>query len=122
MPESSLQGTALEMVAGGALLLLASTAAGDWARFSPEHISTTSALAVAYLIIFGSLITYSAYTWLLKQTTPAVASTYAFVNPAIAVLLGWAFAGEEMTFLTLLAAAVIIAAVVLITTSRMRPK
>jgi drug/metabolite transporter (DMT)-like permease len=79
-------------------------------------VSTTSALALVYLIIFGSLMGFSAYIWLLRVTTPTRAATYAYVNPVVAVFLGWALAGEAITGQTIVAAGVIIAAVVIITT------
>jgi drug/metabolite transporter (DMT)-like permease len=71
-----------------------------------------------YLIFFGALIGFTAYIWLLRVSTPAHVSTYAYVNPVVAILLGWAFASEPLTPRTLLAAAVIVAAVVIITTQR----
>ena len=75
-------------------------------------------LAYSYLIVFGSLMAFSAYVWLLRVTTPARVATYAYVNPLIAVILGWALGGEPLTLRTVLAAAVIIAGVVAITTYR----
>jgi drug/metabolite transporter (DMT)-like permease len=75
---------------------------------------------LGYLIVFGALAGFTAYIWLLRVSTPAHVSTYAYVNPAVAIFLGWAFAGEPLTARTLLAAAVIVAAVVIITTYRAR--
>jgi drug/metabolite transporter (DMT)-like permease len=106
------------MLAGGTLLLVGSAALGEWNRFHLGAISTRSAAAVGYLIVFGSLVGFTAYMWLLRVTTPARASTYAYVNPVVAVFLGWAIAGEPLTLRTLLAAAVIVVAVVIITTYR----
>jgi drug/metabolite transporter (DMT)-like permease len=77
-------------------------------------ISARSFFALAYLIVFGSLIGFTAYIWLLGATTSARVSTYAYVNPVVAVLLGWSLAGEPMSLRTLIAAAVIIGAVALI--------
>ena len=71
--------------------------------------------ALGYLVVFGSLIGFTAYVWLLKVSTPARVSTYAFVNPVVAVFLGWMLAGEELSLRVLVAAAVIIVAVMLIT-------
>jgi EamA domain-containing membrane protein RarD len=106
----------MEMVAGGALLLLAGSVAGEWGQLDLGAVSATSLLTFVYLIVFGSLVGFTAYIWLLRVSTPARVSTYAYVNPVVAVFLGWAFAGEPLTPRTLIAAAIIIFAVVLITT------
>jgi drug/metabolite transporter (DMT)-like permease len=114
-PESPLQATALQMLAGGVLLLALALATGEWARFSPAHVSARSWAALVYLMVFGSLVGYTIYVWLLRVADPSRVSTYAFVNPVVAVFLGWALAGETVSLRTLAAAAVIVAAVVLIT-------
>jgi drug/metabolite transporter (DMT)-like permease len=118
LPSSPLLATGMEMLWGGVLLTLVGTATGEWARLDLSAISLTSLLAFAYLTVFGSIIAFTAYVWLLKATTPARAATYAYVNPVVAVFLGWALAGEAITARTLMAAAVIIGAVILITTYR----
>ena len=120
LPASSLQGTSMEMLAGGALLILAGTLTGEWARLDVSKISLTSFWAFVYLTTFGSIIAFSAYIWLLGVTTPARAATYAYVNPVVAVFLGWALAGEPLTPRTLVAAAIIVSAVVIINTYRDR--
>lgn len=107
--------TAAQMLAGGAGLLVLGTLTGEWTRVDAAAVSPRSALAVLYLVVFGSLIAYSAYVWLLRVSTPAKVSTYAYVNPIVAVVLGWAFAGEAITARMLIAAAVIVAGVALIT-------
>ncbi len=107
--------TAAQMLAGGAGLFVLGTATGEWSGIDPAAVSTRSVLAVLYLIIFGSLIAYSAYVWLLGVSTPAKVSTYAYVNPIVAVLLGWAFVDEPVTLRMLIAAGVIVAGVALIT-------
>ena len=86
-----------------------------------SRISVQSVLALSYLIVFGSLVAFTAYTWLLRVTLPAHAATYAYVNPVVAVVLGWALGGEPLTARTLLAAAVIVGAVVIITASQPPP-
>lgn len=83
--------------------------------FDLRKVSLTSFLAFLYLIVFGSLIGFTAYIWLLTKTTSARVSTYAYVNPVVAVLLGWALAGEQLNLRTVIASIVIISAVVLIT-------
>jgi drug/metabolite transporter (DMT)-like permease len=122
LPAVPLLGTAMEMLAGGALLVLAGGLSGEWQRIDLAAVSPRSLVALGYLVVFGSLLGFTAYLWLLRNTTPARASTYAYVNPIVAVFLGWAFAGEPLTWQTLLAAAVIVAAVVLINTSRVRER
>ena len=116
LPSSQLVATAMEMLAGGALLLLAGGALGEWTRFEPARVTVRSGVAWLYLTFFGSLIGFTAYVWLLKATTTARASTYAYVNPVVAVCLGWALAGEQITARSLFAATAIILAVVIIVT------
>jgi len=118
LPSSPLQSTSMEMISGGALLTLASLVSFEWSVFQPSEISLASLVAFVYLITFGSLVGFTSYIFLLKVSTPAKVSTYAFVNPIIAVVLGWAIAQEELTLRTLFAAAIIVAAVVVITTYR----
>lgn len=114
-PGGALLFTGMQMLAGGTLLVLAGTATGEWSRVDLANISLKSILAVAYLIVFGAIVGYSAYVWLLRASTPARVSTYAYVNPVVAVVLGWALAGEEFTLRMAVAAAIIIAGVALIT-------
>lgn len=121
LPSSPLVATGMEMLAGGALLTLAGTIAGEWPRFAPGAMSVRSLTAVVYLIVFGSLVAFTAYMWLLRVTTPARVATYAYVNPIVALLLGWGFAGEPLTARTLLASAVILLGVVVTITYRGAP-
>ena len=118
LPESPLSATAMEMLCGGALLLLSGAISGEGARLALENVSLRSVLSLGYLIFFGSLVAFSAYVWLLRVSTPARVSTYAFVNPVVAVVLGYVLAGEPLTPRTMVAAAVIVTAVVLITRRR----
>jgi drug/metabolite transporter (DMT)-like permease len=118
LPESPSLATGMEMLAGGALLLLAGIGTGELAALDLGGASLASMGALAYLILFGSLVGFSAYVWLLKVEPPARVATYAYVNPVVAVLLGWLVAGERITGATLVAAAIIIGAVVLIVSGR----
>jgi drug/metabolite transporter (DMT)-like permease len=111
-------GAGTQMLAGGVLLLLAAVVSGEPARLDLAHASTRSLLGFAYLVTFGSLIGFTAYVYLLAHTTAAKAATYAYVNPVVAVLLGWAIGHEPVTARTLLAAGVILAGVAIITVSR----
>ncbi len=113
-PVSQSLSSAMSMLAGGTLLLLAALLAGDFGRLEPNAISLKSALAFVYLIIFGSLVAFSCYLWIMKAATPARASTYAFVNPVIAVVLGWLLAGEVLSPRVILSTGIIVAAVALI--------
>lgn len=119
-PGNAFLSSAMQMLAGAGALALAGTLAGEWSRMHPETVSARSVVSLFYLMTFGSVIALSAYVWLMHVTTPAKASTYAYVNPVVAVFLGWAIAGETVTSRTVVAAAVIIAAVVMITTERRR--
>ncbi len=120
LPATAAMSTACQMLAGGALLVVAGSAAGQWSRLDLAAVSTKSMLAIAYLIVFGALVAFSAYAWLLRVAHPAAVSTYAFVNPLVAVFLGWLFAGEEVTPTTFWAGGLILLGVVLITAARAR--
>jgi len=115
MPSSPLVSTGVEMLSGGAVMLLLSVLAGDWTNFHIEQVTPVSWLAWAYLVV-AALLAFSAYVWLLKHAKPTRVATYAYVNPVIAVFLGWALASEPITPQTLIAAAIIVAAVVIIIT------
>lgn len=115
IPRQPLLANGMIMLAGGTFLTLTGIANGEAAHVHLDTISKSSLTAMVYLILFGSLIGFSAYTWLLSATTPARASTYAYVNPAVAVFLGWAIGKEEISVYSLIAMAVIISGVVLLT-------
>jgi drug/metabolite transporter (DMT)-like permease len=120
LPKTPLLGSGMEMLAGGILLLVASLASQEWAGFQPRNVSVLSLVSFIYLIVFGSLIAFSSYVWLLTKTTSARVSTYAYVNPVVAVFLGYLLAGEQLTLRTLLASSIIVIAVVVITTFKSR--
>jgi drug/metabolite transporter (DMT)-like permease len=111
-------GAGTQMFAGGVSLVLAGVIFGEPAHVDLAHASSRSLLAFAYLVTFGSLIGFTAYVYLLAHTTAAKASTYAYVNPVVAVFLGWAIGHEPVNARTLLAAAVILAGVAIITVTR----
>ena len=106
----------MQMIAGGGLLLLLGLIVGDFKHLNLAAASWVSLVAFAYLTVFGALVAFTAYGWLLRNVTPASAATYAYVNPAVAVFLGWLFASEPLTLKMLVAAAVIVGSVALITT------
>jgi drug/metabolite transporter (DMT)-like permease len=105
----------MQMLAGGSLLLMAGLLSGEAGRVDFDAVSLRSALAVLYLILFGSIVGYSAYIWLLRVVSPARVATYAYVNPVVAVFLGWSLAGEALTARMMVAAAIIIFGVALLT-------
>jgi drug/metabolite transporter (DMT)-like permease len=114
LPKSPFLATSMEMIGGGLLLLLTAGVAGQFAQFQPARVSGSAALAWGYLVIFGSLVGFTAYIWLLGVTSIAKAGTYAYVNPVVAVLMGWAILHEQVTSRMLLAAAVILVGVALV--------
>lgn len=113
LPKSPWMTAALQMIGGGLVLFVMATATGEWQRFDPAGISAASLWSLAYLIVAGSIIALSAYVYLLRETTAASVSTYAFVNPVFALFLGW-LVGEPLSSRSFLGAALVIGAVVLI--------
>ena len=118
LPESGLLTTGIEMLSGGALLTVVGVLSGELSQFDVHHVSRATAIGLLYLITFGSLLGFTSYIWLLDKVSPARLGTYAYVNPIVAVLLGWAIAGEALSIRTGVAAAIVICAVALITTAR----
>ncbi|MCX7625778.1 MAG: EamA family transporter [Candidatus Sumerlaeaceae bacterium] len=108
----------VEMFSGGILLCLAGVLMGELPRFHVANMSWQSILAFAYLVVFGSLVGYSAYIYILEHTKPALATSYAFVNPLVAVVLGWALRGEPITSQVIVGGLLIIGAVLLITAEK----
>jgi len=122
LPSSPMLATGMQMLLGGLMFLVLGSAVGEWTRVSVAAISVKSVIALLYLIFFGAIVGFTAYVYLLKNTTPSKASTYAYVNPMIAVFLGWALAGEALNGRVALAAAAIIGAVVMITRQHSGPR
>jgi drug/metabolite transporter (DMT)-like permease len=114
LPDSPFLATSMEMIAGGILLLLTAAVAGQFTGFDPFKISVPAALSWGYLVVFGSLVGFTAYIWLLGVTSIARAGTYAYVNPIVAVLLGWAILHETVTMRMMFAAGVILLGVALV--------
>ena len=110
-----LMGAGANMVTGGLGLFAAGIVTGEVPRLDLGAISRVSWIALVYLIVVGALVGFTAFFWLLRHTTPAKSTTYAYVNPVVAIILGWAIAGEPVTARILVAAATIIAGVVMIT-------
>jgi drug/metabolite transporter (DMT)-like permease len=114
LPKSPFLATSMEMIAGGVVLLVIAAAAGQLNGFSLANVSWEAAISWVYLVIFGSLVGFTAYIWLLGHTSIAKAGTYAYVNPIVAVFLGWAILGEAITMRTVVATVVILAGVALV--------
>ncbi|MCG7856715.1 EamA family transporter [Flavihumibacter sediminis] len=112
--------SAWQMLAAGIAFTLGSGITGEWRGFEPAAVSNTAWWSIAYLITFGSLAGYSAYVWLLKVRPVTQVSTYAYVNPVVAVLLGVLFAGETMSALQVTGLAVILGSVLLINLAKYR--
>ena len=121
-PKSSLLTAGMQMIAGSASLLVVGLVRGELSSFDPSAVSSSSLIGLTYLIIFGSLIGFTAYSWLLKNARPSMVATYAYVNPVIAVLLGWLIAGESMTGQMLIGAGIVVGSVVLITSQNSEDK
>jgi len=120
--KSAVLAAGMQMLTGGAVLLIIGTLAGEWSALDLAGVSLNSWLALGYLIIFGAIVAYTAYSWLLKNASPTAVTTYAYVNPAVAVFLGWAIAGESMTAQMLGGAVVIVGSVALITSQKKSAK
>ncbi|HEY5596743.1 MAG TPA: EamA family transporter [Candidatus Bipolaricaulota bacterium] len=114
LPTSPLLSTGMQMLVASVLMLLVSWLKGDFAQLDVQAISARSVFGLGYLIAFGSIVAFTAYLWLLRVSTPALVGTYAFVNPVIAMLLGWSLNGESLTPPTLMGAMLILAAVAVI--------
>jgi drug/metabolite transporter (DMT)-like permease len=112
--QDPLQASGMQQLAGGIAIGLVALLSGQFADLSPAQVSRESAVALLYLIVFGSLLTLSCYLWLLRVARTSLVSTYAYVNPVVAVFLGWLVLGERITRQELVAAGVILASVAMI--------
>ena len=119
LPSQPMLASGMEMLAGGVLLAIAGLAAGEGGQVHLSQVSATSLLALLYLVVVGSIVAFSAFHWLLRNAPTHIVSTYAYVNPVVAVLLGAAFLGEPMTLRTLIAGLAIVASVVLMVGARL---
>jgi drug/metabolite transporter (DMT)-like permease len=114
LPSDALARTAIPLVCGGTMLMIAAGTAGEFARMQWSSISVASLLGLGYLIIFGSVVAFTAYTWLLQQCSPTLVATHTYANPVVAVLLGWLLASEPLTTRVVFALIAVLGAVVLI--------
>lgn len=120
LPSNGLIVTGMEMLAGGAALMLGGVLLGEIGRMNVEAFSVRSLIALAYLVVFGSILAFTAYTWLLANVSVAIVGTYAYVNPVVAVVLGALVLSEPITLRTVIASAVIVGAVVAMVSGRPR--
>jgi drug/metabolite transporter (DMT)-like permease len=118
LPRSAILATGMEMLTGGVFLIVVSAVFREPAHFDLARVSAKSVGGLIYLTTFGSLVGFTAFIWLLGHQPPSRVATYAYVNPVVAVFLGWALAGEALSLRTAIAAAIIIGAVAIITTAR----
>jgi drug/metabolite transporter (DMT)-like permease len=121
LPESKPMSAAAQMIAGGAQLLILAAATGEFARFRPHSVSRIAWLALIYLIVAGSIVGFTAYVWLLHYESPTRVGTYAYVNPVVAVFLGYFVGGEALGRRTVLGTLLILASVITITTTPKKP-
>jgi drug/metabolite transporter (DMT)-like permease len=120
LPTSKAMSSGAQMLTGGVLLGLVSAALGEWRGFHPMDVSRGAWFALLYLIVAGSIIGFTAYVWLLHHESPTKVGTYAYVNPVVAVMVGYLLGGEALGLRTLLGTAFVLTSVVVITTTRPR--
>src|SRR5262249_36936507 len=117
LPESKLMSSGAQMLAGGVQLAVAAALLGEFRNFRPWEVSRAAWLALAYLTVAGSIVGFTAYVWLIHRESPTKVGTYAYVNPVVAVLVGYFLGGEELGPRTIVGSACVLASVVVITTA-----
>jgi len=120
LPESKIMSSGAQMLAGGVLLAISAAVLGEFREFHPGGVSRAAWLSLLYLIVAGSIIAFTAYVWLIHHESPTKVGTYAYVNPVVAVLVGYFFGGEALDTRTILGTLFVLVSVVLITTTRGR--
>jgi drug/metabolite transporter (DMT)-like permease len=118
LPPSKVMSSGVQMLAGGVLLVLTAASLGEFRGFHPETVSRTAWLSLLYLIVAGSIVAFTAYVWLIHHESPTKVGTYAYVNPVVAVLVGYVWGGEELGLRTILGTVMVLISVVVITTTR----
>lgn len=118
LPQSKVMSSGAQMLAGGMMLTVAAAARGEFRGFHPAAVSAEAWIALAYLIVAGSIIGFTAYVWLIHRESPTKVGTYAYVNPVVAVVLGYFFGGEPLGARTILGTACVLISVLVITTTR----
>jgi drug/metabolite transporter (DMT)-like permease len=120
LPPSKVMSSGAQMLAGGILLALTAAALGEFRRFDPRAVSLAAWLALVYLIVAGSIVAFTAYVWLIHHESPTRVGTYAYVNPVVAVVLGYFLGGETLGLRTILGTVFVLVSVVVITTTPVR--
>jgi len=120
LPDSPIMCSGMQLLGGGVMLITLSMVTGESAGFQLADITLKAGLSWVWLIICGSILGFGSFVWLMRVSAPARVATYAYVNPVVAIFLGWALAGEQLTPRTLIAAAIIVAAVMIINSARYR--
>jgi len=115
LPSSKVMSSGAQMLAGGIFLTIIASALGEFPKFHPANVSREAWLALAYLIVAGSIIAFTAYVWLIHHESPTKVGTYAYVNPVVAVILGYFLGGESLGLRTILGASLILVSVIAIT-------
>jgi drug/metabolite transporter (DMT)-like permease len=118
LPSSKVMSSGAQMLAGGVMLTLAAAALGEFRHFDPSTVSRGAWLSLLYLIVAGSIIGFTAYVWLIHHESPTKVGTYAYVNPVVAVVLGYFLGGEPLGLRTILGTLCVLISVVVITTTR----
>ena len=117
LPPSKVMSSGVQMLAGGVMLALTAATLGEFRNFHPSDISRAAWLSLVYLIIFGSIVAFTAYVWLIHHESPTKVGTYAYVNPVVAVVIGYFLGGEPLDLRTILGTAFVLISVVVITTT-----
>lgn len=120
LPPSKVMSSGAQMLAGGVLLALTAAALGEFHEFHPAAVSRAAWLSLLYLIVAGSIVAFTAYVWLIHHESPTKVGTYAYVNPVVAVLVGYFLGGEALGLRTVLGALFVLISVVMITTTRVK--
>jgi drug/metabolite transporter (DMT)-like permease len=117
LPASKVMSSGAQMLAGGVLLLVAAGLLGEFRHFRPSAVSAATWFSLLYLIVAGSIVGFTAYVWLLHHESPTKVGTYAYVNPVVAVLIGYFFGGEALGLRTILGTLCVLISVIVITTT-----
>jgi len=117
LPQSKVMSSGTQMLAGGIMLAMVSAARGEWHGFHPQAVSGSAWFALAYLVFAGSIVAFTAYVWLLHHESPTRVGTYAYVNPVVAVILGYFLGGEPLGLRTILGSFFVLVSVITITST-----
>jgi drug/metabolite transporter (DMT)-like permease len=120
LPTSKVMSSGSQMLAGGVMLTLTTAAFGEFRDFHPAAVSREAWFSLIYLIVFGSIVGFTAYVWLIHHESPTKVGTYAYVNPVVAVVVGYFLGGESLGLRTILGTLFVLVSVVVITTTKVK--